>query len=288
MTNVSGRTYIAPVSFGLGDLVVSLPAVQALIDRGEETWLVARSDSQARLADRIGGLAGSLDEQAFDREGHDGRFVDLRDHPLQRNWWWGSDAFEEAFASSSINDILSCICADFGIPADFTRPIPLTAASRPEFATSVLLICESEGTSKHWSTEHWASLADEMRDQGLDPFVVTRDVAPSLGEAVDILSSGRAVIGVDTGLTHLAAQQGTPTVTICRKPPVYFRRWPHTRAVVGDRCDDACIAAENVYAYNETVDLRGFAWQPRRCPVLGRCLDAVLPPDVLGALNELL
>ena len=37
------RTYVAPISFGLGDLVVSLPAIQALIargrDHGVETWL---------------------------------------------------------------------------------------------------------------------------------------------------------------------------------------------------------------------------------------------------------
>jgi hypothetical protein len=285
---VSDRSYVAPVSFGLGDLVVSLPAVQALIEHGEETWLVARSDAQARLAGRIGGLAGTVDEQAFDRDGHGGSFIDLRDHPLQRDWWWGSDAFAEAFPSLSINDILSRICADFDIPADFTRPIPLTAALRPEYATSVLLVCEGEGASKHWSTERWSSLADALRAQGLDPRVVTRDIAPTLGDAVDILSSGRAVIGVDTGLTHLAVQQGTPTVTICRPPPVYFRGWSHTRVVVGDRCDDACVAAENEYAYNETVDMRGFAWQPRTCPVMGRCLDAVRPTDILDELNELL
>ena len=59
------RVYVAPISFGLGDLVVSLPAVQALIAQGRrdgnETWLVARSDSQAALAEphrrteRLGG-----------------------------------------------------------------------------------------------------------------------------------------------------------------------------------------------------------------------------------------
>ena len=53
------RVYVAPISFGLGDLVVSLPAIQALIAQGrhhgDETWLVARSAAQARLAERIDG-----------------------------------------------------------------------------------------------------------------------------------------------------------------------------------------------------------------------------------------
>src|SRR5262245_27501443 len=103
--------HIAPVSFGVGDLVVSLPAIQALIDRGEETWLVARAPVQEVLARRIDGLGGCVADDAF--MARDGRFVDLRDHPLQRDHWWGSSAFEAAYGGLLINDILARICADF-------------------------------------------------------------------------------------------------------------------------------------------------------------------------------
>jgi hypothetical protein len=282
------RSYVAPISFGLGDLVVSLPAVQALIAKGDDTWLVTRSDMQARLADRIAGLAGWVSEGSFDRDDHDGRFFDLRDHPLQRDWWWGSPAFDEQFGNLTINDIVERICNDFGIRADFTRPMPLTATNRPELADSVLLVAETDGASKQWPQDRWRSLVDAIRARGLDPQFVTRTVAPSIGDAIDMLGSARAVVGVDTGLTHLAVQQGTPTVTICRPPAVYFRPWPHTRAVLGDRCDAACIAAEQEYAYNARVDLRGFNWQPRPCPVEGACLAAVKPDDVLDALEQVL
>jgi ADP-heptose:LPS heptosyltransferase len=300
------RVYVAPISFGLGDLVVSLPAIQALItqDRhqGVETWLVARSVAQSRLADRIAGLTGWVDEQSFDRSDGDGRFVDLRAHPLQQDWWWGSAEFEEAFGTLSINDILSRICADFGIQADFTRPIPLTACPRPDLSSSVLFVTESDGPSKQWSVDRWKSLADALRARGLEVRLVTRGEAapemrglgiaearaPSPGDALDVLGAAPAVVGIDTGLTHLAVQQGTPTVTICRSPATFFRPWPHARAVVGDRCDDACIAAEKEHAYNARVDLRGLRWQPRICPVRGRCLDSVQPEDVLGALANVL
>jgi len=298
--------YVAPISFGLGDLVVSLPAVQGLIARGRrhgvDTWLVARSVVQARVADRIGGLTGWVDEASFDRDDHDGDFVDLRDHPLQRDWWWGSPEFEDAFGPLTINDILTRICADFGIPADFTRPIPLAASPRPELSSSVLLVTESDGASKQWPVDRWRSLAEGLRARGLEMRLITRDDpapelralgiaeqrAPSPGDALGVLGAARAVIGIDTGLTHLAVQQGTPTVTICRAPAVYFRPWPHARAVVGDRCDDACIAGERQYAYNARVDLRGFRWEPRMCPVGSRCLDSVLPDDVLAALEIVL
>lgn len=300
------RVYVAPVSFGLGDLVVSLPAIQAVIAQGrhhgEETWLVARSAAQARLADRIAGLTGWVDEQSFDRDDPDGRLVDLRDHPLQRDWWWGSAEFEDAFGVLSINDILSRICVDFGIHADFTGPIPLTACPRPELSSSVLLVTESDGSSKQWPVDCWRSLTDGLRARGLDARMVTRDEAapemsalgiaearaPTPGDAVDMLGAAAAVVGIDTGLTHLAVQQGTPTVTICRAPAVFFRPWPHARLVMGDRCDDACIAAAEEHAYNAVVDFRGLRWKPQTCPVGGRCLDAVEPEDVLGAVEELL
>ena len=57
---------------------------------------------------------------------------------------------------------------------------------------------------------------------------------------------------------------------------------------MGDRCDDACIAGERKYAYNARVDLRGFRWEPRMCPVAGRCLDSVQPDDALAALEIVL
>ena len=300
------RAYVAPISFGLGDLVVSLPAIQALIargrDHGVETWLVARSVAQARLADRIVGLTGWVGEESFDRDDHDGHFVDLRDHPLQRDWWWGSAEFEDAFGTLSINDVLSRICADFGIPADFTRPTPLATLPRPELSSCVILVTESDGASKQWSVDRWRALADGLRARELDMRLLTRDEAapemralgiaearaPSPQGALDVLAAARAVIGIDTGLTHLAVQQGTPTVTICRAPAFYFRPWPHAGAAVGDTCDDACIAVEKEYAYNDHVDLRGFRPQPRICPLGGRCLDSVQPEDVLAALEQVL
>lgn len=299
------RTYISPISFGLGDLVVSLPVIQALIvtgrSRNEETWLVARSAAQAALAARIEGLAGSVSEEAFDGASCPGRFVDLRDHPLQRDYWWGSPEFEQAFGALSINEILDRICNDFGIAADFSSPVGLAAKPRPEVGDAVLFVTETDGPGKLWPADRWAALADTISAVGGNVRLVTRsgagdDIreiglaeihAPTPGDAVDVLGACRAVVGVDTGLTHVAVQQGTPTVTICRTRSVYVRPWPHCRAVVGVPCDAACELLEREYAYNARVSLRGFEWQPRTCPVGGRCLDAIQSDDVMGALQEL-
>jgi hypothetical protein len=295
---------IAPISFGLGDLVVSLPAIQACIaegaKHGEQVWLIARSAGQAALAERIEGLAGSVSEDAADPARCEGGVVDLRDHPLQRDYWWGSPEFDQTVGPLSINEILDRICNDFGIRADFTRPRPLLANPRPEVASVVLLVSESDGPAKRWPIQRWADLAARVQDAGGDVGMVTRTRAapemratgieeiraPSLGDAVDLLSSCRAVVGVDTGLTHIAVQQATPTVTICRDRPVFFRAWPHSRAVIGDRCDNACLSIERERAYNSRVSLLGLEWEPPICPVAGRCLDPVGSEQVMGALEE--
>ena len=300
-----GRVWIAPISFGLGDLVVSLPAIQALIrrsgDDGEEVWLVARSGAQTLLAERITGLAGSVDEASFDPGRDDGRFLDLRDHPMQRDFWWGSESFVRAFGPLDINGILGRICADLGIDADFSTPVPLEARARPEFGDTVLFVTETDGTAKVWAPERWAALAAEVRHLGLDVGRVVRHVpaavqatgvppvlASTPGEAVDVLTSCRAVIGIDTGLTHIAVQQGTPTVTVCRDASVYYRPWPHCRVLRGGTCTPECIAVEEAYAYNGLVSLQGFQPDSRVCPSGASCLEGIGPAQAMALLEALL
>lgn len=293
-----GRTLLAPISFGLGDLVVSLPAVQALIRESSPVWLVARSPSQRLLAGRVAALAGVVDEATFTCDATD-RLIDLRDHPLQRDYWWGSPEFEAAFGRLSINDILERICTDFGIRADFGAPMPLEARPRRDLSRTVLLVHESDGADKHWPVRQWTRLAGLLHQDGHDVAHVTRAdatswpgvpalVLPTPGEAIDALSGCRAVVGIDTGLTHIAAQQGTPTVTICRRASVYVRPWPHCSALRGGDCSDECVAAEASYAYHQTISLRDFRPRWRGCPSGGVCLASTRPEDAMARLRDLL
>jgi Glycosyltransferase family 9 (heptosyltransferase) len=303
--NTPRRRFVAPVSFGLGDLVISLPVVQAAVtaDRcsGTETWLVTRSHGQAALAERVSGLAGTVAEGDIAICESDA-LVDLRDHPLQRDYWWGSPEFVAAYGALSINDIIARIGADLGVVGDFSAPVPLESRHRTDAESLVLFVADAHGTTKRWAVERWVELATALGRRGLDVAVVTRGeggnalvdrglasfVAATPGEAVDVLSACRAVVGVDTGLTHIAAQQGTPTVTLCRTPAVYFRNWDHTRLVAGSVCDPACRRAEKEYAYNQRVNLSGTHPPPRVCPAESGCLDIIEPGSVLKTLNELL
>jgi ADP-heptose:LPS heptosyltransferase len=305
VTKRRDRTLIAPVSFGLGDLVVSLPVVDALLKNGastrRETWLITRSDLQVSLSERIAGLAGTVAECEV-VVGQGDVLIDLRDHALQRDAWWGSAEFEAAYGPLSINEIVARIAADFGVHADFSDPAPLEARARGDVEDLVLLVADSDGATKRWPPDRWVELARALERQGVEVAVVTRSasagvlaergltevVADSIGEAVDVLTSCRAVVGVDTGLTHIAAQQGTATVTLCRKPAVYFREWPHTRLVAGGTCDPSCRRVEEEYACHRRVDLSGPPPSPRVCPVLVSCLRSIEPEAVAATLLELL
>jgi hypothetical protein len=122
----------------------------------------------------------------------------------------------------------------------------------------------------------------------LDDIGVATLVAATPPEAVDALAACRAVIGVDTGLTHIAVQQGTPTVTMCRRTSVYVRPWPHSAALRGSDCTDLCRAAETASAYNRTVNLRDFRPPPRTCPSRSACLAGTRAADAVALLRELL
>jgi hypothetical protein len=300
-----GRVLVAPVSFGIGDLVVSLPVIQALINAerraSDQTWLVARSSSQHGLAPRIAGLAGSVDEGS-EGFGDVDTLVDLRDHPLQRDFWWGSPAFEQTFGPLGINEILERICADFGIAADFSRPLPLKCRPRPELGNTVLFVVESDGRNKRWPADQWNVAAAELRCLGFSVRQIKRSagdppmrapgipelLVPTLGDAVDVLTSCSGVIGVDTGLTHIAAQQGTPTVLVCRRTSVYFRPWDHCRVVRGAPCTEECARVEAGYAYNHKVSWRDFKPGALACPSGASCLRATSAEEATVLLREVL
>jgi glycosyl transferase family 9 (putative heptosyltransferase) len=302
--NCMRRRFIAPVSLGLGDLVVSLPVVQAAVGAGEregtETWLVTRSHSQQALAERVNGLAGTVSEGDAAISPPEA-LIDLRDHPLQRDYWWGSPEFAAAYGHLSINEIIARIGTDLGVVGDFSAPVPLEFRGRPDAEGLVLFVANADGTAKQWAPEHWVELAAAIGRRGMRVAVVTRDegahqlvdrgiaglVAPTPGDAVDVLSACRAVVGVDTGLTHIAAQQGTPTVTLSRTPAVYFRNWDHTRLVAGSRCAPVCQRDEREYAYNHRVNIATTHPPPRVCRATVGCLDAIEPTSVMTALSEL-
>ncbi len=311
----SSASFIAPVSWGLGDLIVSLPAVQALIKSSSETYLVVRSAQQQGLADRIEGLTGVVPEKEMTSilaESDSVTYINLRLHPIQTEFWWGSAEFEKVYPGLRINDILKVICKDYGIDAVFDRPAPLVYNSRADVVGKVVFVPGSDGTYKCWSEANWLQLRDALVDEGWQCIMIGKPdqskavkslidagltwiPTETLGDAVDVVSSTSLVIGVDTGLMHLAVQQSTPTVCLYRHNPIYFRDFPEALYMVAPPCHSICIDRSMNTSYETVTEFAGWTPGGWECaqPEGDRCMDAILPEAVfrtalrsLGKLEE--
>ena len=125
----------------------------------------------------------------------------------------------------------------FNIPNKFM--LALHATSRP---------------SKHWPTEHWATLGQELESHGIElllpwgsaeekqqartiaQYLKNATVLPSLTlrELAALMGRAQAVVGVDTGLVHLAAALGRPTVAL------YTDSSPALTGVVAGKAGHVC------------------------------------------------
>lgn len=291
--------HIAPVSWGLGDLIVSLPAIQSLIDRAEEVVVVTRSDLQQTICSRIEGIAASIPESELKQPPQSQRYYNLRAHPLQTDYWWGSDQFFEKFPDFRINDILRTICDDFQISPDFENLRPLRFHFQARVSDRIALIPGSDGPYKCWPLENWLALVRSLTDNGLQSFVIGQPHSSpavaqllahgvpwleteSLTEALDVVSSCRAAIGIDTGLLHIAVQQGVPAVGIFKKGAVYVRPSVRFSHLEGLPCADICKTSALYHGNNHLTDLSGCSYSPRQCSAApgSRCMDGVAPDMV--------
>ncbi|MGF1614247.1 MAG: lipopolysaccharide heptosyltransferase I [Gammaproteobacteria bacterium] len=112
---------------------------------------------------------------------------------------------------------------------DHTR-LPIPSPESPY----VVFLHGTQWPTKHWPERYWIELAHLVQDTGFDLWlpakskaegrradVIAGDCAkarvlpPSaLTEVVGVLAAARGVVGVDTGLAHLSAALGIPTVVL--------------------------------------------------------------------------
>ena len=130
-------------------------------------------------------------------------------------------------------------------PTEFVKHLPALSIEGLKKTTdgSVMpyIVCfhSTARAAKRWSNESWVDLGKELANQGyqlifpwgnaaerkVSEFIASQipgAIVPraiSIHEAYALVAHGRLTIGVDTGLTHLAAVLGRPTVEIyCDSP----------------------------------------------------------------------
>jgi heptosyltransferase-1 len=127
---------------------------------------------------------------------------------------------------------------NYGITAGISAPATRAPWAPP--GAYAVLVHVTSAASKLWAVERWAELGAQLEQRGtrsLLPWGSAAEqarareiagripgavVAPalSLADAAAVLAGARGVVGVDTGLTHLACALGVPTVGIyCATDP---------------------------------------------------------------------
>jgi heptosyltransferase-1 len=135
------------------------------------------------------------------------------------------------------NRQLAALALDYPFPD--TPPDYGIRAQQSDFAASlhypyVVGLHATSRDSKLWPTEHWVGLGQQLSEQGLTlllPWgnekerqraqaiadrVPDSQVLPRcpLAELASVIAAAQCIVGVDTGLVHLAVALGVPTVAI--------------------------------------------------------------------------
>jgi len=161
---------------------------------------------------------------------------------------WGYDAHHEFRPEDhKITRYRSVAAQALGYPLRSTIEYGLTPPPRPAFAPEgayAVLLHATARAAKLWREESWNAVAralgakgvacvlpwgnaaEQARAQRIAAAAPPARIAPSMSipEAAGLLAHARVVVGVDTGLMHLAAAYATPVVGVfCDSAPLDAR-----------------------------------------------------------------
>lgn len=163
------------------------------------------------------------------------------------------------------------------------------AASIAESSSYVVIAPFTTRPQKHWTTMHWRSLIESLCAKGytlaclggpadrqesavmLEGLTVENWVGTyPLGVSASLVSRAQAVIGVDTGLTHMGIAAGVPTV-----------------ALFGSTCPYTETGRDNVRVIYHDLECAPCRRRPT-CGGAFTCMTGLLPSEVLEAFQQVL
>jgi len=239
---------------GIGDVIVSLPAIACLATESFEVWTPARTVPLVRFVGRVRAIASTGLDLLGVTDPPAGLFEALQEFDSIVSWYGANrPEFRQAVAA-------------LGLPFIFLEALP--AESTGLHATDFYLEqvrqiaeCSSDGipriecavqredyavihpfsgsARKNWPLEKFRGLAGKL-ERVMPVKWCAGEVDPQLAGAARIddlyelacwLAKARLYIGNDSGITHLAAAVGTPVLALFgpTDPEVWAPRGQHVR-----------------------------------------------------------
>ena len=238
---------------GIGDVIVSLPAIECLRGDYLEMWTPSRTVPLVRFADRVRAISSTGLDRVGVTDPPEKLIEELRGFDEIVSWYGANRAeFRDAVSALGLRfRFLRALppegsemhAADYyleqlGCRGDGIPRIATPAAARENFA----VIHPFSGSAlKNWPLEKFRRLAERM-ERAIPVRWCAGEDDPPLEDAVRIadlyelacwLAKARVYIGNDSGITHLAAAVGTPVLAIfgSSDPRVWAPRGPHVRVV---------------------------------------------------------
>ena len=248
-------------------------------------------DAQGLLKSAVVGSLARADE----RVGFD--FASVRERPAALAY---GRRVPVPRAEHAITRIRELFAVTFGYRTPTTAPC-FGLAGPPVRDGHVLLAHGTTWSTKTWPEPYWIDLARYVADAGLTPVVPWVDgekpralrIARAVPEAhvcppmdlagvMDLVGTVRGVVGVDSGIAHLGAAFGRPTVMLFGPTDLHL------------------TGCQGRYADNLSASLACAPCQSRRChyggtprtwrdkPVEPACLASVRPRRAWSALRDLM
>jgi ADP-heptose:LPS heptosyltransferase len=234
--------YVALIGSGLGDVVVCRPVLDHLVaQKKEPVYLVVRGPRQVGTGKLIDGLAGEVLEPEVKNLLKEGdRYINLRDHPLQRQHDWFSPAFQSTHPGMTIQKVVQTICSDMSISLSMDEFRPFHFQSDKRASGKIIFVPSTTMTIKTLHPDFWLNLQKALQQRHQDVIMlgslehssqmqhlaklgILHIPSDDIQDAVNLISSCSGVVSVDTGLMHIAVQQGIRTVAIFGEWHLYYR-----------------------------------------------------------------
>jgi heptosyltransferase-3 len=248
----------------IGDLIVSLPAIECLRADYLEVWTATANVPLVRFAGRVRSIASTGLDLLGVTDPPPHLIEQLRSFDSIVSWYGANRpefrqltislglpvAFLQALPTDRpgmhatdfyLNEVRSIVnCASDGIPRISCGPVRENVTREKPARRNFAVIHPFSGSPrKNWPLENFRLLARELERTMTvlwcagpeDPLLPGAVQIPTLSDLACWLAGASVYIGNDSGITHLAAAVGTPVLALFgpSDPDVWAPRGPHVQ-----------------------------------------------------------